>query len=515
MLGKINGMYLQGMDGVRILVEADVSDGLPGYSLVGYLASETRESQDRVRTAIKNLNLSLQPKKVTINLSPADIRKEGTGFDLPIAVAILIAHGLIPQERLEGAVLIGELGLDGSVKGVPGILALAAWARQEGYRRMLLPAENLAEASVVGGIRFVPVRSLEEAVDILRGKREEPTAESVAQAETRAELRLNEHAVDFSEVNGQPVLRRAAEVAAAGRHNLLMIGPAGSGKTMVAKRMPTILPDMDLEESIEISKIYSICSLLSQKEPLIRTRPFRAPHHTISAQALAGGGTRPKPGEISLASGGILFLDELPEMAQSTIDLLRQPLEEHSIRISRVFGSVCYPASFQLVAAMNPCKCGHYPDLSRCTCTLGQIKRYLSKVSRPLLDRIDICVEAAAVSYEDLAADGHNESSAEIRSRVEAARAIQARRYEGTKHRCNSEMTGAMVKRFCILSEEEEGFMRQVFEDMKLSARMHDKLLKVARTIADLDGRGGPEDISHRDLCEAISYVRVREKYWG
>lgn len=510
MFGKINGMYLQGLEGIHILVEADVSDGLPGYSFVGYLASEVKESQERVRTAIRNLNLFLPPKKVTINLSPADLRKEGTGFDLPIAVAILMAHGLIHPGIAENAVFIGELGLDGRVKGVPGILALTAWAKSSGYNRVFLPVENLSEAAVIEGIGLVGIHELRELYDIFRGK--VPVTEYDRGSKKGQTSSLNRYQVDFSEINGQPVLRRAAEVAAAGMHNLLMIGPAGSGKTMVAKRMPTILPRLDLEECIEISKIYSVCHLLSEKEPLILSRPFRAPHHTISAQALAGGGVRPKPGEISLASGGILFLDELPEMGQSALEILRQPLEDRKINISRVNGAYSYPANFQLVGAMNPCKCGHYPDLSRCTCTMGQIKRYLSKISRPLLDRIDICVETAAVTYEDISGKNQNEDSASIRMRVEAAREIQKERFRHLFIRCNSEMSGTMVKKYCIINNEESRFMKKVFEEMRLSVRMYDKILKVARTTADLEGR---TDISHRDLCEAISYVRVREKFWG
>lgn len=334
MFGKINGMYLQGLDGIHVLVEADVSDGLPGYSFVGYLASEVKESQDRVRTAIRNLNLSLPPKKVTINLSPADLRKEGTGFDLAIAAAILTAHGLVRPEITENAVFIGELGLDGRVKGVPGVLALTAWAKRSGYKRIFLPMENLGEAAIIEEIELIGVHDLKELYDVLRGK----TAmhEYNRHPEREQKVLLNCYSVDFSEINGQVVLRRAAEVAAAGMHNLLMIGPAGSGKTMIAKRMPTILPRLELEECIEISKIYSVCHLLSEKEPLVLTRPFRAPHHTISAQALAGGGVRPKPGEISLATGGILFLDELPEMSQGALEILRQPLEDRKINISRV-----------------------------------------------------------------------------------------------------------------------------------------------------------------------------------
>lgn len=500
---------MQGLNGLRISIEADVSNGLPGYHFVGYLASEVKESQDRVRTAIRNLGLSLPPKKVTINLSPADVRKEGTAFDLGIAVAILMAHGLLQKEPAEQAVFIGELGLDGRVKEIPGVLALTSLAKQFGFSRIYLPKENLMEASVIKDIGLIGVGSLSEVVCMLRG--EQAIAERDDKEDHKVQLGLNQYDVDFSEVNGQRVLRRAAEVSAAGMHNLLMIGPAGSGKTMVAKRMPTILPRLSLDECIEISKIYSVSHLLSEKQPLIVKRPFRAPHHSISPQALAGGGSRPKPGEVSLASGGILFLDELPELPQASIEILREPLEERKISISRVYGTVCYPANMQLVAAMNPCRCGFYPDLERCTCTSGQIRRYLSKISKPLLDRMDICVEASAVTYDEISVRGENETSAQIRERVEKARVIQAERFAGMSIRCNGEMSGKQVQMFCNINNEESRFMKHIFEEMRLSARMYDKILKVARTTADLDGR---KEIEHQDLCEAISYVRVRDKYW-
>lgn len=508
LISKVNSIYLHGMEGMRVVVEADVSTGIPGYSMVGYLASEVKEAQDRVRTAIKNLNISLQPKKITINLSPADTRKEGTGFDLAIAVAVLGAYGMFPLKEIEGSLFLGELGLDGRIKGVSGALALMAWAKENGFRHIFLPKENLKEVSVLSMDGLIGVGSLEEVLQILRqGKFEKLTCQ-----ETEDEtLRLNHYPVDFSEINGQRVLRRAAEVAAAGKHNMLMIGPAGSGKTMMAKRIPTILPPLNLDEAIEISKIYSVSNLLNEKMPIITARPFRAPHHTISANALVGGGTRPKPGEISLATGGILFLDELPEMGRTAIEALRQPLEDKKAAISRVHGTVVYPAEFQLIAAMNPCKCGHYPDMEKCTCSLGEIRHYLMKVSRPLLDRIDICVEATAMTYAELRGKQDNEASETVRERVIRAREIQRERFSNLGIHCNSEMSGSMVRKFCTINNEESRFMEEIFTELQFSARMHDKILKVARTTADLAGR---TEIAHADLCEAISYVRVRDKYW-
>ena len=508
MFGKVNSIYLQGMWGTQVSVEADVSGGLPGYSFVGYLASEVREAQDRVRTAIRNLGLELPPRKVTINLSPADLRKEGTGFDLAIAAAILTAYGILPAPE-EKWLFLGELGLDGRIKGIPGVLTLTIRARELGFTRLFLPEENVKEASVIQGIGLVGAGSLKGFVELLTGA--VPIKEYERRQRTEAWTDRDGYTEDFSEVSGQKLLRRAAEVAVAGMHNLLMIGPAGSGKTMVARRLPTILPSMTQEERIEISKIYSVCHLLNDDEPLIRRRPFRSPHHTVSVQALTGGGSRPKPGEISLATGGILFLDELPEMSRGALEALRQPLEERRVTISRVYGSCSYPANFQLVAAMNPCRCGHYPDLSRCTCTAGEVSRYLGKISGPLLDRMDICVEAQPVTYEEMEGGGKNESSAAIRARVEAARAIQRERFRGLPIQCNGELGGGQIRRFCPLNKEESEFMEHIFFSLGISVRMYGKILKVARTAADLDGR---EHILKKDLSEAVSYVRIRQRYW-
>lgn len=508
MFSKATCLYLQGIQGIPVAVEADVSDGLPGFSLVGYLAAEVREAQDRVRTAIKNMGFSLPPKKVTVNLSPADFRKEGTGFDLAIAAAVLSAYGLLPPDALKDRIFLGELGLDGTVKPIPGILVLADSARELHPKTVYLPTENVTEASMIAGLPLAGVSDLRMLCSLLRG---EPAAGDSNSGQAPPVPELNSYTVDFSEVNGQRFLRRAAEVAAAGMHNLLMIGPAGSGKTMVAKRLPTIIPGLELSECIEISKLYSVCGRLSDSQPLITRRPFREPHHTISAQALAGGGAKPKPGEISLATGGILFLDELPEMGHAALETLRQPLEERRITISRVQGTVCYPADFQLVAAMNPCLCGYYPG-SRCTCREGERIRYQRRISRPLLDRIDICVEADPLTYAQMRENGENESSAAIRSRVEAARKRQSARFAGQSIQTNGQMQGNHVRSFCSLRSEENRFMKQVFEELSLSARTFDKILKVARTIADLEGEA---EIRKPHLSEAVAYARVKERYWS
>ena len=509
MIAKIDSMSLCGIQGQRISVEADVSDGLPGFLMSGYLSSEVRESQDRVRTAIRNLGFHLLPKKITVNLSPADIRKEGTGFDVAIAVAVLAAYGLVPTDRLLGTVFVGELGLDGAVKEIPGILVLTAWAKNEGFSRIVLPERNLREASVIEGIDLIGVDTLNRLIPILRGSK--PLEKMDLSVRRQFGESCNQYTVDFSEVNGQAVLRRAAEVAVSGGHNLMMIGPAGSGKTMIAKRLPTILPPMTAEDCIEVSKVYSVNHMLSGEMPLITSRPFRAPHHSVTDRALIGGGSRPRPGEVSLANGGILFLDELPEMSRTALESLRQPLEEKQVTISRLHGNITYPADFQLVVALNPCLCGHYPDMKKCTCTASQIRRYLSRVSRPLLDRIDICVEALPMSYSEVSGLGKNEDSASIRKRVTRTRQIQENRFRNSKIRCNHDMNSAMVKEFCSINMEESKFLESVFCEMKFSARMYDKILKVARTVADMAEH---ENITHTDLCEAISYVRVREKYW-
>ncbi len=538
MFSKVCGIGLLGVEGCLVHVEADVQEGLPGFVMVGALAPEVREAQDRVRTALKNAGFRFPPKKVTVNLSPADVHKSGTGFDLPIAAAVLGAHGALNWEQLEDSVLIGELGLDGVVKPVRGILPMVIEAKNCGKKVCYLPEENVREGKMIPGLTIVGVGQIGDLIGKVNDRGRNDDSENIRGAKAgrypaNAGLSAVENCadekedlppaaafpdfsrdvydIDYRDVQGQGLMKRATEVAAAGRHNLLYIGPAGTGKTMIAERIPTIMPSCTMEEMLEISKIYSICGMLPKEQPFMTRRPFRSPHHSATAQALTGGGKTPEPGEMSLASGGVLFLDELPEFSKNAIELLRQPLESHKIVLSRVSGRYEFPADFMLVAAANPCPCGHFPDRNRCHCSEEQIRRYLGKISKPILDRIDICTEAAPVEFGDLRGQRKEESSGQIRQRVERVREIQKERFAGRRIRFNSQMTGEDIRRFCGLSREEEGFFRDVYQRKGMSARAYSKILKVARTIADLDGA---EQIGHAHLCEAIGYRSLEEKYW-
>lgn len=489
---------LCGIESCLVCVEADVSNGLPAFQMVGYLSSEVREAQERVRTAIRNSGILLPPKKVTINLSPADLRKEGSGFDLPIAAAVLAAYGYFPKEELEHIFIVGELSLSGEINSIKGILSFVDGAKKVGYHRCMIPKENEKEGAMISGIEVIGVSNLGEMIRYFQGK--EKIKPCTQNEEERWELEEEE---DFCEVNGQEILKRGAEIAVSGMHHFLMIGPPGSGKSMIAKRIPSILPDMTLEESLEISKIYSVSGLLSQQSPLLRKRPFRAPHHTITPQALIGGGRNPKPGEISLAHRGILFLDELTEFQKMTLEVLRQPLEDKKVCISRIGGRYIFPANTMLLGAMNPCKCGYYPDRERCSCTEREVRRYLQKLSHPFLDRMDISVKAEKISYRDLQGEQKRESSRQIKERVLQAHNRQKKRYKGTRFMFNSDLNAAGIKEYCIMTSEASRLLEQSFEKLKISARSYHKLIKVAQTAADLEGA---KKIEKRHIAEAILY---------
>lgn len=495
---------IQGIDGCIIQVEADVSDGLPCFSLVGYLASEVKEAKERVRIAIKNSGFRLPLKKITVNLSPADIRKDGTGYDLAIAVAVLAAFGYIPQSELKECVILGELSLDGQVKGITGILPMVYTAMEHGIKYCMVPQENLPEASVVSGIRLAGIATLQEAVGILQGNQRWPDVQAIS----CDELLQNTAMPDFRDIRGQAAAKRAVEVAVAGKHNLLMIGPPGSGKTMIAKRISSIMSELSFEEQMELSKIYSVAGLLNGKQPYISARPFRAPHHTVSQTALVGGGRYPRPGECSLSSGGVLFLDELPEFQRQVMEVLRQPLEDGYVTVSRLEGCYRYPARCQLVAAANPCPCGFYPNRRKCTCTQGQIKRYFGKISQAILDRIDISTETVPLDYRDLGQEIPyvGESSEQIRSRVIAAQKIQWERYRREEFRFNAELLPGKIKQYCVLESEAREYLAEMFQVLDLTARGYHKILKIGRTIADL---AGAEKINKKHMAEAICYRMV------
>ncbi len=548
MLSTITSGAVYGVHSHLIQVEVDISQGLPCFQIVGLPGSEVREARERVKVALKNVGVKLPPMCINVNLSPADLPKNGTMFDLPVAVGIMIALGKLEQEAVEGTLLLGELGLSGELKPVRGVLPIAREAVLRGVRRCILPAGNAWEGALIPEMESVGVLGVREAVSLLAGEEtsvqgadgdenclgagdkpaaadsdgsgsrhetsavKAPAAGALVSAAVSIEEAAREEQLDFSQISGQQGLKRAAEVAAAGFHNLLIIGAPGSGKTMLARRIPSILPPLTREESLEVSTIYSICGLLQSAGALRTTRPFLNPHHTITGQALAGGGRIPMPGIISLAHRGVLFLDELPEFKRETLDILRQPLEDKRVQIARSSGSYVYPADFMLVGAMNPCPCGFYPDRERCRCTPFEVKRYLNRVSGPILDRMDICVEAMPIVFSDMTSGREEESSAQVRERVRLARKRQEQRFAGTGIHFNADMGAGDVRRYCALGEAELGYMERMFAALQLSARAYHRILKVARTIADLDGS---DRIGEMHLAEAICYRQSDRKYWN
>ena len=512
MLSQIKSIALNGLDGYLVEVQTDIGKGLPSFEIVGLPDVAVKEAKERIKTAIKNARIEFPSKKILINLAPANIRKEGSNFDLPMAIGLLISIGAIPsevQKLLNNTIFIGELSLSGQVNGVRGVLPMCIEAKELGIRRAIVPIANGYEAAIVQGLEVIPVKNLDDVILYLTGKKQIEKIESNIQKFFNLNKKYD---VDFSEVKGQENVKRALEIAAAGGHNCLLIGSPGSGKTMLSKRLPTILPDLTFEEALEITKIHSIAGKMVNESSLITARPFRSPHHTSSGSALIGGGRIPKPGEISLAHYGILFLDELPEFKRNVLEELRGPLEDRNVTISRVVNTLTYPSNFMLVASMNPCPCGYYGNSEKeCTCKSVAINKYLHKISGPLLDRIDIHIEVESVKYQKLDSNIKCETSQEIKRRVNDARNIQLKRYKDFKIYSNAELDANLIEKYCKLDSKANMILENAFEKLGLSARAYTKILKVARTIADLEGS---VDIEYEHIAEAIQYRSLDKKYF-
>lgn len=501
MLSNVNSAGLSGIEGYRVTVETDVAAGMPAFDIVGLPDAAVKEARERVRSAVKNSGFSFPSRKITVNLAPANVKKEGSVYDLPIAIAYLLSTGQLQNEIPSDCAFLGELSLDGSVRPVKGVLPMTISLKNSGIKHVFVPFKNSREAAVVDDVNVYGVKNLVQLTMHLQGlEKIEPAFEDIDSLFKYAD----DSAVDFCDVRGQNGVKRAVEIAAAGNHNILMIGTPGTGKTMIAKRITTILPDMTLPEALEVTKIHSIAGLITDEMPLVTRRPFRAPHHTISSNGLSGGGQTPHPGEVSLAHNGVLFLDELSEFNKNTLEVLRQPLEDRCVTISRVSATHTYPCNIMLVASMNPCPCGYYGSpIGKCRCTPSQIAAYFRKISGPLLDRIDIHIEAAPIKYEDLGNKRKGEPSAVIKERVNKARKIQQERYKEYSIYSNSELTPALLEKYCSLDDESGKILKGAFVKLGLSARAHNGILKVARTIADLEGS---ENIQSRHIAEAIQY---------